>query len=164
MPTAADGSGDGVTPEQVDALMLGAQVLVGIAAQSVAEVEDRLTLPQLRVLMLIASRGTMNLSALALAMDIHPSNAGRYCDRLMSNGLLQRTESSVDRRNLLLGLTDAGRELVDGLIAHRREALATVLERVPERRRRGLVNAIRAFGQSAGEGPIGQGWKLGWHD
>ena len=164
MATTDEATGAGVTSEQVDALMLGVQAMVGVAAQSVAEVEDQLTLPQLRVLMLIASRGSMNLTALALAMGIHPSNATRYCDRLVVGGLLRRTESSVDRRHLVLDLTDNGRELVDGLIERRREAIATVLQRVPVNRRRGLVSAMRTFGQVASEGPTGQAWKLGWHD
>jgi DNA-binding MarR family transcriptional regulator len=156
--------GADVTAEQVDALMLGVQALVGVAAQSVAEVEDRVTLPQLRVLMLIASRGTLNLNALAQAMGIHPSNASRSCDRLVAGGLLRRTESSVDRRNLVLELTDDGRELVDDLVEHRRAAITMVLQRVPESRRRGLVSAMRTFGRAAGEGPAGEAWKLGWHD
>jgi DNA-binding MarR family transcriptional regulator len=152
-----------VTAEQVDAVMLGVQALVGVAARSVAEVEDRVTLPQLRVLMLIASHGTMNLNALAQAMDIHPSNASRYCDRLMGGGLIRRTESSIDRRNLVLELTDEGGHLVDELIEHRRAAVREVLEHVPDSRRRGLVSAMRTFGQVAGEVAVGEAWRLGWH-
>jgi DNA-binding MarR family transcriptional regulator len=164
MPTGDEGTAAGsVIAEQVDAVMLAVQALVGVAAQSVTEIEDRVTLPQLRVLMLIASRGTLNLSALAQAMDIHPSNASRSCDRLVMSGLLRRTESSVDRRNLVLELTDHGRQLIDVLIEHRREAIAEVLQRVPESRRRTLVNAMRTFGQFAGEGAAGKAWKLGWH-
>jgi len=65
-----------VTEEQIDAIMLAAQALVGVTAQSVAEVEDLVTLPQLRVLVLVAGRGPLNLQALAMAMGIHPSSAG----------------------------------------------------------------------------------------
>jgi DNA-binding MarR family transcriptional regulator len=141
------------TSEQVEAIMLALQALVGIAAQSVIEVEDRVTLPQLRVLVLIASRGTMNLNALAEAMDIHASNASRSCDRLVAAGLLRRTESPLDRRNLVLELTEEGRELIQTLVEHRREAIEAVLDRVPESRRRALVNAMRSFGLAAGESP-----------
>lgn len=150
------------TAEQVDAIMLAAQALVGVAAQSVTEVEDQVTLPQLRVLVLIASRGTLNLNALAQAMDIHPSNATRACDRLVAAGLLRRAESSIDRRNLVLELTDKGHRLIDALLEHRRQAIAVVLERVPESRRRALVGAMRSFGQAAGEAPADDAWKLGW--
>lgn len=154
---------DVVVAEQVDAIMLALQALVGVAAQSVTEVEDRVTLPQLRVLVLVASRGTMNLNALADAMNIHPSNASRACDRLVAAGLLRRAESPLDRRNLVLELTAEGHALIETLVAHRREAIAAVLQRVPDSRRRALVNAMQTFGKAAGEIPAGEAWKLGWH-
>lgn len=151
-----------VTAEQVDAVMLAAQALVGVAAQSVIEVEDQVTLPQLRVLVLIASRGTLNLNALAQEMGIHPSNATRACDRLVASGLLRRAESSVDRRNLVLELTDEGEHLVEELMKHRRDAIATVLEQVPEPRRCALTSAMLTFAHFAGVTPAGDAWKLGW--
>ena len=164
MATREPGRADGAeTDEQVEAIMLALQALIGIAAQSVVEVEDRVTLPQLRVLVLIASRGPMNLNALAETMGIHASNASRSCDRLVAAGLLRRTESSLDRRNLVLELTEEGRGLIRTLIEHRREAIEAVLVQVPESRRRALVNAMRAFGVAAGEGPADSAWRLGWH-
>jgi DNA-binding MarR family transcriptional regulator len=151
------------TAGQVDAIMVALQALVGMAAQSVSEVEDRVTLPQLRVLVLIASRGTLNLNALAQAMGINPSNASRSCDRLVAAGLLRRTASPLDRRNLVLELTDDGRALIEKLTERRRQAIAEVLDQVPSSRRRALVNAMRTFGEAAGEVPAGNAWKLGWH-
>src|SRR5690348_15189152 len=84
-----DQRGEPVTEneEEIDAIMLAVQALVGVAAQSVTEVEDRVTVPQLRVLVLVASRGTMNLNTLAETMGVHPSNASRACDRLVAGGL-----------------------------------------------------------------------------
>lgn len=151
-----------VTPDQVHAVMVAAQALVGVAAQGVAEVEDRVTLPQLRVLMLVATRGGLNLGALAAAMGVHPSNATRACDRLVEADLLYRTESSLDRRNLMLELTDKGRELIGELIEHRRVAVGTVLERMPETRRRTLASAMLSFARAADETHAESAWKLGW--
>lgn len=160
----AEAPAPAVPPGDVDAVMLALQALVGVAAESVAQVEDRVTLPQLRVLVLIASRGTQNVNSVARAMGIHPSNASRACDRLVAGGLLVRSESAVDRRNLVLDLTDEGRALVAGLVEHRRRAVSRVLAQVPDTKRRGLVRAMNAFGRAAGEGPAGEAWKLGWHD
>lgn len=154
--------GSGVTGEQVDAVMLAARALVGVAAQAVSEAEDRVTLPQLRVLMLIASRGGLNLNALADLMGVHPSNASRSCDRLVAAGLLTRAESTIDRRNLTLQLTDKGEQLVAELIDHRRQAITIVLEQMPVARRRTLVSAMKSFGEAAGEIPAQSAWKLGW--
>lgn len=161
----SNGTGDPepTEAEQVDAIMLALQALVGIAAQSVSRVDDRVTMPQLRALVLIASRGTLNLNALATAMNVHPSNASRACDRLVAAGLLRRTESPLDRRNLVLELTEEGQAFIDTLVEQRRADIAAVLARVPQSRRRALVNAMRTFGEAAGESPAGHAWQLGWH-
>ncbi len=153
---------EAVTAEQVDAVMVSAQALIGVVAQSVVEIEDRVTLPQLRVLVLVASRGTMNLAALAAALDIHPSNATRACARLVKAGLLNRQASTIDRRNYLVSLTVDGHSLIDTLVAHRRKAITAVLERVPAARRRALVIAVRTFSEAAGEASADEAARLGW--
>ena len=144
--------------------MLAAQALVGVAAQGVAEVEDRVTLPQLRVLVLVAARGGLNLNALAAAMNVHPSNASRSCDRLVAAGLLTRTESAIDRRNLILELTGEGHRLLQEMIDHRRAAVVRILEGLSDSRRRTVAGALRSFSESAGEVPARSAWKLGWRD
>ena len=160
--TKGETAGPPVSSDQVHAVMVAAQALVGVAAQGVAEVEDRVTLPQLRVLMLVATRGGLNLGALAQAMGVHPSNASRACDRLVEAGLLRRTDSTLDRRNLLLELTDNGDALIDELVDHRRSSIATILMRLPEPRRRTLASAMLSFAQAAGETHADAAWKLGW--
>ncbi|MEP7161938.1 MAG: MarR family transcriptional regulator [Dermatophilaceae bacterium] len=151
-----------VSREQVDAVMVAAQALVGVAALGVSEVEDRVTLPQLRVLMLVATRGGLNLGALAEAMGVHPSNASRACDRLVEAGLLRRTESTLDRRNLLLELTSDGHGLIDELIDHRRATITSILEGLPTGRRRAVAIAMSSFAHAAGEVSTESAWKLGW--
>lgn len=157
-----EGDAEAVTSAQVDAVMLAAQALVGVAAQGVAEVEDRVTLPQLRVLMLVATRGGLNLGALAEAMGVHASNASRACDRLVEAGLLRRAASSLDRRNLVLDLTPDGHALIDEVIEHRRAAVVEILGQLPATRRRTLASAMSSFAQAAGEAPASSAWKLGW--
>lgn len=151
-----------VTAEQVDAVMFAAQALVGVTVQSLAEFEDRVTLPQLRVLVLVGQRGSLNLNALARAMNIHPSNATRACDRLVAAGLLSRSDAADDRRNLALELTDDGKALVGTLAEHRRAAIGAVLAQVPPSQRRAIAAAMRAFGQAAGQSTIDEAWKMGW--
>src|SRR5690348_8270443 len=97
---------------QADAVMRAARVLVGVVARSVAEVEHLVSLPQLRVLVLVASRGQLNLGQVAEALGVHPSNATRTVDRLAVAGLLGRAEDPDDRRYLVLELTDAGHDVV----------------------------------------------------
>lgn len=149
-------------PDAVDAVMAAARVLVGLSAQSVAAVDDVVTLPQLRILVMVASRGPLNLAAVAAGLGVHPSNATRAVERLVVAGLLDRRDDPADRRNLLLELTVAGRELVDDVMDHRRTAIVTIIERMPARDRPALGPVLRSFATAGGEVSDGAVWSLGW--
>jgi DNA-binding MarR family transcriptional regulator len=150
------------TTEEVDAVMSAARVLVAVTAQSVTSVEDQVTLPQLRILVMIASRGPQNLASVAQALGVHPSNATRRCDKLVEAGLVHRSEDPTDRRNMVLQLTPSGRQIVQRMTEHRRAAVEGVLAKMPTTLRGDLVPALLAFAQAAGELPAGQAWALGW--
>ena len=136
---------------QVDAVMRASRALVGIAAASLAEVDDVVTVPQLRVLVIVDTRGPQNLAAVASALEVNPSNASRTCDRLIKAGLLDRQESPIDRRHVTLTLTDAGKALVDQVTSHRRAAIGRVLRRMRPDERDRLAAALDSFASAAGE-------------
>jgi DNA-binding MarR family transcriptional regulator len=148
--------------EDVEATMLAARALVGISAQSLAEVDEVVTPPQLRVLVMIASRGPLNLGAVARVLGVHASNATRACDRLVAAGLLDRGDDPADRRNLYLQLTEKGRALVDSVMDRRRHAIAEVLDRMPALQRAALVPVLVTFADAAGELRDEHLWSLGW--
>ncbi|HJT03130.1 MAG TPA: MarR family transcriptional regulator [Pseudonocardiaceae bacterium] len=160
--TQSDAQAPRPTPEEVEAVMLATRVLVAVTAQSVASVEDQVTLPQLRVLVMIASRGPQNLASVAQALGVHPSNATRRCDRLVDAGLIHRSDDPTDRRNLVLQLTPSGWELVEQMVERRRAALENVLAKMPATLRGDLVPALLAFAEAAGEIPPSEAWALGW--
>ncbi|MGP9503928.1 MarR family winged helix-turn-helix transcriptional regulator [Specibacter sp. AOP5-B1-6] len=139
------------SPDEIDAAMRAARVFMAVVAQSVAEVEDRVTSPQLRVLVFIDTHGPQNLGAVAADLGVHPSNATRTCERLVAAGLLDRRDNPEDRRYLLLALSREGRSLVDQLMEHRRASIAAVLERMPAELRRGMGPVLDAFAHAAGE-------------
>ncbi|WP_246036202.1 MarR family winged helix-turn-helix transcriptional regulator [Sinomonas susongensis] len=145
-----DKSGFRGRSEQVEAVLRAADVLLRVAAKSVMEVEDLVTSPQLRVLVLIAFQGPQNLGAVARELGVHASNATRTCERLVVAGLLSRREDPSDRRFLQLSLTAKGRDLVETVIEHRRRAIAEVLERVPAESREVMASAMAAFAEAAG--------------
>ena len=93
----------------------------------------------------------MNASAIAAALDVHPSNATRLLDRLVQAGLLQRSESTTDRRNLLLSLTAEGSNLVSSVMHHRRTAYRRILQTMTPTQRHRLGRALEVFAQAAGE-------------
>jgi DNA-binding MarR family transcriptional regulator len=140
-----------VSDGQIDAMMRASRVLVAVMAKSLAEVEDVVTPAQLRVLVLIASRGPQTLGAVAEDLGVHASNATRACDRLSAAKLIRRDDDPKDRRFLQLRLTEEGMKLVSGMMAHRRAALAEVLSRMPGPEREELERVMTSFAEAAGE-------------
>ena len=147
---------------QIDAVLRAARALVGIAAESIAEIDRVVTIPQFRVLVMIQTRGALNLAAVAAGLAVNPSNASRTCDRLSKAGLLDRRESPEDRRHVTLTLTDEGRRLVDKVTKHRRVAIQRVLAKMPAPERDRLVKALTAFAAAAGEPSDDNLLTLGW--
>ncbi|MBU8807424.1 MarR family transcriptional regulator [Mycolicibacterium goodii] len=131
--------------------MRAARALVGITAASISTVDDVVTVPQLRVMMMIATRGAMNLAGVAEALQVSPSNASRICDRLLKVGMIDRRDDPADRRNIALTLTAEGQALIDRVVRHRRSAIRRILRQMSPERRELLAAVIEEFATAAGE-------------
>jgi DNA-binding MarR family transcriptional regulator len=136
---------------QMTAVLAGARAFVAVVVEASAEVDQQVSPPQLRMLVLIQAHPATNLTALAGWMEVHPSSATRICDRLVQAGLVTRTEHVADRRNVQLELTDAGRALLDSVSARRQRALSRVLRRMSAQERHSLSEAMSAFARAAGD-------------
>jgi hypothetical protein len=90
----------------------------------------------------------------------------RMIDRLTSAGLTHRRTNPSNRRETLLRLTPAGRQIVDDVTARRRNEIATIVAQIPADQRLGLVAALHAFNQVGQEpsanGPQHDHIPLGW--
>jgi DNA-binding MarR family transcriptional regulator len=142
---------EGPSADQIDAVLRASRTLVGIAAASIAAVDHDVTVPQWRVLVMVDTRGPLNLAAVAAGLDVNPSNASRICDRLIRAGFLDRRESPYDRRNITLSLTAPGRRLVTKVVRHRRSAITRVLRGMDPDDRDLLATAFDRFAAAAGE-------------
>ncbi|MGW4939694.1 MarR family transcriptional regulator, partial [Streptomyces sp. NPDC004166] len=65
------------------AVLTASRLLVSVSARSLAEVEERITLPQFRMLVVLALQGATKLVALADLLQVAPSAAMRMVDRLI---------------------------------------------------------------------------------
>ncbi|MCF6386171.1 MarR family transcriptional regulator [Mycobacterium sp. MBM] len=151
MPHARDNDADDSVDEITDALLTASRLLVAISARSIAGVDDTLTIAQFRTLVLLSSRGPVKLATLAGLLEVQPSTTGRMVERLVAAGLLDRRQNPDSRRELVVDLTDRGREVVTAVTAARRRALAEIVARMPHTDRRGLVRALSAFADAGGE-------------
>jgi DNA-binding MarR family transcriptional regulator len=144
-----------------DAVLVASRALVGVAARSLAETEDTVTLVQYRALVLLASRGPMNVGGLADALNVHQSTATRLCDRLVARELVDRDPSEQSRREVVVSLTREGHALIRAVTVRRRIEIDMVLARLNAKQRAALTAAFRVFAEAAGEAPD-EAWKLGW--
>ena len=118
----------------VDAVLTASRTLVAVATRSLGAAAEETTIAQYRALVVLASRGPQRMVDLAGALDVTPSTAGRMCDRLLRKGLIRRHRARNDRREVLVSITPAGREVVDQATARRRALIAEILGRLtPDR-------------------------------
>lgn len=145
--TAADESLDAIT----DSLLTASRLLVAISANSIALVDETITIPQFRTLVILSNRGPINLATLATLLGVQPSATGRMVDRLVSAGLIDRLPHPTSRRELLAALTERGRHVVTKVTMNRRAGIARIVEQMPPAERHGLVRALNAFTTAGGE-------------
>lgn len=141
--------------------MGASRALVGLAARSLADLDADVTLPQFRVLVILAARGPLRLADIAAELGVVASTGTRMCDRLIRKGLVRRTRSTGDRRVVQLRLTPAGRTLVGEAIHRREKELKRILEATSGHWRPAVTKALLAFAAAAGEAPE-HDWWLGW--
>ena len=146
----------------VSALLTASQVLVGVAATSLAELEGTVTLAQFRVLVLLDTRGEMALPGLATSLGVSSSTAQRLVDRLLAAGLVSRDDTPSSRRDSIICLSQAGAELVWRVTDRRRAEIARIVRTMPPGRRDDLVAALNLFADAAGEPYSAGAASFGW--
>jgi DNA-binding MarR family transcriptional regulator len=133
------------------AFVTTSRALVGIAIRSVHAAPVAVTVPQHRVLVLLAANGPQGIGTLAQQLGVAPSNATRVVDRLQRLDLVQRSRSDSDGRAVHVTITTAGRRLVDAVNAHRRDEVAAVLRELSPQQVETVVAALTAFTRAAHE-------------
>ena len=146
----------------VDAVLLASRVLVAVAARSLSDIAEEVTLTQFRTLVVLATEGAQSLAGLAQAVGVTPATATRMCDRLVKKRLVHRRAEPGNRRQLRLVLTKKGLALVDAVTDRRRGEIERIMNGIPADDQAVLVQALRLFSEAAGEAPE-QYWTAGWN-
>ncbi|MFF1510415.1 MarR family winged helix-turn-helix transcriptional regulator [Streptomyces sp. NPDC058326] len=165
---------DEAEPDQDDieavtrAVLTASRLLVAVSARSLATVEESITLPQFRMLVVLSTHGPSKLVALADHLGVQPSTAMRMVDRLIASGLMSRRTNPSNRRETELSLTEEGSRVVQDVTSRRREEITSILRRLEPGRRSALVDALDAFNSAGREPAIDEGiahpHPLGWSD
>ena len=145
----------------VDAFIAASRALVAVAARSLTDLGEDVTLPQYRALVVLRTHGPQRPADLAVLLDVTPSTASRMIERLVRKHLVRRVRTKDDRRTVRVHLTTAGQIIVSQVTERRRSEIERILKHMPPRGRKALTSALRAFADAAGEAPE-QDWALGW--
>lgn len=112
-----------------------------------AEVWARLdvTMPQLKVLMLLGLHGSAPVSSLAARMEVSPPNVTGILDRLEQHGWVRRTSDAHDRRVVRVVLTEEGQRFLAELQRAGEERVRTVVTRMRPADQRALRQGLAAL-------------------
>jgi DNA-binding MarR family transcriptional regulator len=119
--------------------------LLALNVSVLEHMEKRIGLAPLRALQSLDRLGPCLVTELGADLDLLPSTASRLSDRLAEAGYITRRVSPTNRRATMLELTDAGRGVLNELIALRVQAFGKVTRRMSAADRAALVQGTRAF-------------------
>jgi DNA-binding MarR family transcriptional regulator len=125
----------------------GATLTLAVAARLLERALDELTLPQFRVLSLIASSPERAGRIATLTGVTRPSLTG-LLDGLVQRELVRRVTVDGDRRGVSLEITEAGREALGRAQTTTTDRLDVVLEGVSPRDRRAVLDGLAALGRA----------------
>jgi DNA-binding MarR family transcriptional regulator len=144
-----------------DAVLSATRAFVGLAARSLVEVSDDVSLTQYRVLVLLDGHGPQAMGRLAASLGVKPSTVTRMCDVLVHKRLIRRRPAPDNRRTVCAELTAGGRRLVSQVTARRGRLIDAVLARMTPGARDRFARSLAEFAEAAGDLPD-LAWTLGW--
>jgi DNA-binding MarR family transcriptional regulator len=119
---------------------------------------SHLTLTQIKILMLLARHGSVSGGELAGLLGVGPAALSGMIDRLVAQDLVARTEDLHDRRVRRITLTEAGSELIGGILDAGAWQLRKVLSRLSDEELATVARAMHLLvDATAGEPADGSG-------
>ncbi len=119
--------------------------LLALNVSALERMEKRIGLAPLRALQSLQRLGPSLVTELGDDLSLLSSTASRLSDRLAEAGYITRRVSPTNRRATLLELSDAGRAVLDELVALRLHDFGEVAKRMTEADRAALVQGAQAF-------------------
>jgi DNA-binding MarR family transcriptional regulator len=95
-----------------------------------------------QVMALLEIHGAMPMSRLADELDVALPNATGIIGRMAERGIVQRTHDPLDRRIVLVSLTDEGHRVIDEMEAGRRERMERLIGLMDEAQQRRLLQSV----------------------
>ena len=107
-----------------------------------------LTFGQARALRLLTrAGGSVRIGELAARLEVVPRSATSMVDALEAAGLVDRTPDPIDRRSILVGLTDSGDDLLARLGRARRASAESLFARLDAAQRDQLLELLATLNE-----------------
>lgn len=145
---------DGVpelAPGTLEVLQGATRMLAGVALRSLDVLDAAVTLPQFRLLAVLADQGPVPSGQAARTLGLDPSTVTRLADRMVAAGRVARGTDPRHRGVVTLGLTASGRDLVAAADAWRRRELALIMARLAPAEREAVTAALGLLVSAAGD-------------
>ena len=140
-----------LAPGAAEALQSATRVLAGVALRSLDVLDSAVTLPQFRLLAVLADLGPVPSGQAARALGLDPSTVTRLADRMVSAGHVTRGTSPQHRGVVTLELTASGRGLVATADTWRRHELARIMARLAPAQQAAVTAALLLLIGAAGD-------------
>jgi DNA-binding MarR family transcriptional regulator len=147
METAGDEFAD-----QVDALQAATRVLAGVALRSLDVLNGVVTLPQYRMLAVLAELGRARSARVARTLGLDASTVTRLADRLVTTGHVVRGSDPHHRSVVTLELTSSGQRLVSAVSGWRQRELSRMVATLSPATQIQLTSVLGELVMAAGEG------------
>jgi DNA-binding MarR family transcriptional regulator len=151
MPSAEDKDGPALEPGTAEVLQAATRVLAGVALRSLDVLDSAVTLPQFRLLAVLADLGPTPSGRAARTLGLDPSTVTRLADRMVAAGHVARGTDPHHRGVVTLELTASGRDLVAAADAWRRRELARIMAQLAPPDRAAVTAALGLLVGAAGD-------------
>ncbi|ASS70354.1 MarR family transcriptional regulator [Bacillus atrophaeus] len=120
-----------LSSEEREIWVLYMKVLTAAGLGDVSEwMKLDMSMPQMKVLMLLNNHGTLKVSDIAEKMGASLSNTTGLLDRLEKSGFIKRSHSETDRRSVVIQLTEDSKSIFRGLYEKGHTKLKRSLEKL----------------------------------
>jgi DNA-binding MarR family transcriptional regulator len=150
-PSAEDEDFPALAPGAAQVLQAATRVLAGVALRSLDVLDSAVTLPQFRLLSVLADLGPAPSGQAARTLGLDPSTITRLADRMVAAGHVARGTDPQHRGVVTLELTASGWDLVAAADAWRQHELARIMARLAPAERAEVTAALGLLVGAAGD-------------
>jgi DNA-binding MarR family transcriptional regulator len=146
-----DAGAPDLAAETSDVLQAATRMLAGVALRSLDVLDAAVTLPQFRLLAVLADLGRVPSGQAAKVLGLDRSTVTRLAGRMVAAGHVARGTDPRHRGMVTLELTPSGRDLVAAAASWRRQELARIMARLSPAQQAVVTVALGLLVGAAGD-------------